>query len=66
MSFDQVAVDIAKRRGIVSLADGRTARLVHWPALPSPGYRKRSRGARAVVLLPSGAHLSVPCEEVRW
>lgn len=69
MSYDQRLqryAELAKERAIVTLADGRTARLVYWPALPSPGYQRRSKGARCRVMLPSGAMLSVPCSEVRW
>ena len=50
----------AKARRPVRLADGRTGRLVYWP-VPAGERRTRPRrhhGGKAVVLLPSGAHVS--------
>lgn len=48
----------AAARAVVRLPDGRSARLV---SVPLPGSPRR-HGAKAVVVLPSGAHLSVPPE----
>lgn len=55
-----VSVGHAAARGLVRLADGRTARLVRWPASAPIG--RRSKGEKARVQLPSGAYLSVPIE----
>ena len=48
-----VTIDDAKARTVVRLRDGRTARLVSVPG------RSRKHGDKAVVVLASGAHLSV-------
>ena len=51
-------VDDAKARTVVRLRDGRTARLVSVPG------RSRKHGDKAVVVLASGAHLSVDMADV--
>lgn len=48
-------------RAVVRLADGRTARLAYWP---DRSARRRSPGAKARVILPSGRWLSVDLESV--
>lgn len=48
----------AQARTIVRLKDGRTARLVAVPARS----QRRSKGAKARVLLSSGAYLSIPLD----
>ena len=57
---DALTVDDAARRVVVRLSDGRTARLVAVPARS----QRRSKGARARVVLASGAFLSVPVDEL--
>lgn len=47
--------DAADRR-VVRMPDGRTARLVSVPAQSS----RRSKGAKARVVMPGGHHVSVP------
>ena len=49
---------------IVRLPDGRTARLVASKAHRPTDLGPVSRGAKARVLLPSGAHLSVPLDDL--
>lgn len=51
--------DAAERR-TVRLPDGRTARLVAMPAQST----RRSKGAKARVVLPSGKHLSFPVADL--
>lgn len=57
---------LAKSRARVVLKDGRTGNLVYWP-LPA-GRKKptgRSRhGAKPVIALGTGAHLSVNIEDI--
>lgn len=48
----------AAARAVVRLPDGRLARLVSIPG------RERRHGDKAVVRLPSGAHLSVTPDEL--
>lgn len=55
-----VTVQDAALRRVVTWGDGRTGRLV---SLPGSKTRK-SRGQKAIVLLASGAHLSVDPELV--
>jgi hypothetical protein len=54
-----LTVNQAKDRVVVQLPDGRTARLVSVPG------RSRRHGDKAVVVLPSGAHLSVHPEQLQ-
>ena len=66
---DPVNVGDAQNRAVVRLADGRTARLLYWPiAVDSrrndPTQPRRRRGAKARVLLPSGAVITVPTDQV--
>jgi hypothetical protein len=53
-------VEDAAARRVVRLVDGRTARLVAVPAQS----QKRSKGAKARVMLSSGAHLSVAVSDL--
>jgi hypothetical protein len=56
----------AAARAPVRLVDGRTGRLLMWPAGRDA---RRSQGAKARVLLPSGAVLFIPTTdvlEVEW
>ena len=55
----QAVVDAAERR-VVTLPDGRTGRLLSVPAQSS----HVSSGAKARVLLPSGAVISVPLADL--
>lgn len=55
-----VTVQDAAERRVVRLPDGRTGRLVAVPARS----QRRSKGAKARVVLSSGAHLSVPVADL--
>jgi hypothetical protein len=55
-------IEVAQRRGVVRLPDGRTGRLIYWPIAPDKRRAPRGRGkggARAKVQLPSGAVVTV-------
>lgn len=52
----------AERRAVVHLDDGRTGRLLCIPAISN----RRSAGAKARVVIPSGAVVSVPVEQIMW
>jgi hypothetical protein len=55
-------VDAAKNRAVVRLRDGRTARLVYWPA--STVDVSRVTGARARVELRTGVYVSIDVGDV--
>ncbi len=60
-------VDVAKNRGIVRLADGRTGHLIYWPIAPEkrdPATGRRPRGGQAVVQIPGGSYINVMVDEI--
>lgn len=52
----------AQRRALVHMDDGRTARLLRIPAISN----RRSAGAKARIVIPSGAVVSVPVDQIVW
>jgi hypothetical protein len=52
------AVEHARRRGPVLMADGRRAVLVSWPGIG------RRTGRKARVMLSTGTYLSIPTDEL--
>jgi hypothetical protein len=51
----------ASARRLVVLPDGRTGRLVYWPPRDP---RRRTKGAKAKVQLPSGQYVSLPPDQL--